>query len=153
MTVNNLVLKCRPLVVPGIFPNKKYEEKLLWLDFPLYSNFIFGQAKLNMSSTPTLYLLNQTYSSWSLRAWLAARFVNYPCKVHVLRLSLELPYGAPEAVEMLAQAGPTKKVPTLHVEVDGEKIIIFETLAIIEFLYEGKKDAGVSKRKVFALIS
>ncbi|KAG2185838.1 hypothetical protein INT43_002275 [Umbelopsis isabellina] len=109
-----------------------------------------------MSSTSTLYLLNQTYSSWSLRAWLAARFVNYPCNVHVFRLSKDIDYGTPKAVEMLSQAGPTKKVPTLHVEVDGEKIIIFETLAIIEFLYEANPQiwpSGKANRALARAIS
>lgn len=90
-----------------------------------------------MSPSSVLYIVNRNYSSWSLRAWLAVRFVDYPCTVRCLYLDQDSDFGSLKAKEILSQTGPTAKVPTLHAYVDGEKIIVFESLAIMEFLYEG----------------
>jgi glutathione S-transferase len=54
-----------------------------------------------------------------------------------LYLDQDSDFGSLKAKEILSQTGPTAKVPTLHAYVDGEKIIVFESLAIMEFLYEG----------------
>lgn len=90
-----------------------------------------------MASSSTLYIVNRNYSSWSLRAWLAVRFVNYPCEVKCLYLDQDCDFGTPQAKEIMKEAGPTSKVPTLHTYLDGEKITVFESLAIVEFLAEG----------------
>ncbi|KAG2179583.1 hypothetical protein INT44_006430 [Umbelopsis vinacea] len=107
-----------------------------------------------MATPPSaLYILNRNYSSWSLRAWLAVRFVNYPCEVKCLYLDQDRDLFSPQANEILKQAGPTGKVPTIHTYLDGEKIIIHESLAIVEFLAEdypqlwpsGKADRALAR--------
>jgi glutathione S-transferase len=93
-----------------------------------------------MACPSVLYIVNRNYSSWSLRAWLAVRFVKYPCEVNCFYLDQDHDFLTPQANEILKQTGPTGKVPTLHTYLNGEKIIIFESLAIIEFLAEGECD-------------
>ncbi|KAF9113248.1 hypothetical protein BGX27_001949 [Mortierella sp. AM989] len=91
------------------------------------------------SKIPTLYLLNRTYSSWSLRAWLAMRA--FKIEFETVMLIVGTPeitdLGTPEADKLMLTAGPTGKVPALHVSKEsGEKHIVFESLAIIEYLAE-----------------
>jgi len=93
-------------------------------------------------SPPTLYILNRVYSSWSLRAWLAMRHLKIDFDTELLLVGTpEVPdLGSPESNELLSRAGPTGKVPALHVpDGSGGKHIVFESLAIMEFLAEGKK--------------
>ena len=96
----------------------------------------------NMSShVPKLYMLNRNYSSWSLRAWLAMRALNVEFEPEVLLVGTkEIPdLGLPAADALMRRAGPTSKVPALHVATgSGQTHIVFETLAIIEYLAEGK---------------
>ncbi|KAF8980257.1 hypothetical protein BGZ46_004441 [Entomortierella lignicola] len=91
------------------------------------------------SNIPSLYLLNRNYSSWSLRAWLAMRAFSLEFKTVMLIVGTsDIPdLGIPAADRLMETAGPTRKVPALHVKKDsGENHIIFETLAIIEYLAE-----------------
>jgi len=47
--------------------------------------------------------------------------------------------GLPAADKLMLRAGPTSKVPALHVETTtGKTHIVFESLAIMEYLAEGK---------------
>ncbi|KAG0252005.1 hypothetical protein BGZ95_006735, partial [Linnemannia exigua] len=93
-----------------------------------------------VNSVPTLFILNRNYSSWSLRAWLAIRHLNIKFNAELLLIGTpEVPdLFTPEAGAMLGRAGPTHKVPALHVQkpLGGETHIVFETLAILEYLYE-----------------
>ncbi|KAF9127741.1 hypothetical protein BGW39_005663 [Mortierella sp. 14UC] len=92
-----------------------------------------------VNSVPTLFILNRNYSSWSLRAWLAMRYLNVNFNTEVLWIGTpEVPdMNTPEAGVLLRQAGPTRKVPALHVQKpSGETHIVFESLAILEYLYE-----------------
>ncbi|KAG0254696.1 hypothetical protein BG011_005561 [Mortierella polycephala] len=91
------------------------------------------------SNVPTLFLLNKNYSSWSLRAWLVMRAFKIDFKPELLLLGTpEIPdIGLPAANELMRRAGPTGKVPALHVQKpSGEPHIVFETLAVIEYLAE-----------------
>ncbi|KAF9359349.1 hypothetical protein BGX26_012553 [Mortierella sp. AD094] len=91
------------------------------------------------SNIPSLYLLNRNYSSWSLRAWLAMRAFKIESETVMLIVGTpEIPdLGIPAADKLMLTAGPTGKVPALHVKKEsGEKHIVFETLAIIEYLAE-----------------
>ncbi|KAF9919960.1 hypothetical protein FBU30_010336 [Linnemannia zychae] len=91
------------------------------------------------SSVPTLYILNRNYSSWSLRPWLAMRVLKLDFNVELLLVGTpEIPdLGIPAADALMSRAGPSGKVPALHVKKpSGESHIVFESLAIMEFLYE-----------------
>ncbi|EJG1733622.1 glutathione S-transferase family protein [Vibrio parahaemolyticus] len=73
-----------------------------------------------------LFIGNQNYSSWSLRAWLI--FSQYDVKVDVTKLTL----FTEDFYDTLASVTPTAKVPTL---VDGE-ITVWDSLAILEYVNE-----------------
>ncbi|KAI9232666.1 MAG: hypothetical protein BYD32DRAFT_154665 [Podila humilis] len=91
-------------------------------------------------ATPKLYILNRNYSSWSLRAWIALRTLNIKFDTVELIISSDnetKDLFTPEANALMARAGPTGKVPALHVtKPNGENHIIFESLAIMEYLAE-----------------
>ncbi|KAG0345414.1 hypothetical protein BG004_003726 [Podila humilis] len=88
-------------------------------------------------SIPTLYVINQNYSSWSLRAWLALRHLDAKFDTVVLKLGTEEYPDFAQSSALLARAGPTLKVPALHVtKPSGENHIVFESLAIMEYLAE-----------------
>ncbi|KAF9186143.1 hypothetical protein BGZ51_002210 [Haplosporangium sp. Z 767] len=91
------------------------------------------------SNVPTLFLLNKNYSSWSLRAWLlmSAFKINFKPELLMLGTPEILDFGLPAANELMSRAGPTRKVPALHIQKpSGETHIVFESLAIIEYLAE-----------------
>ncbi|MBE4423213.1 glutathione S-transferase family protein [Vibrio parahaemolyticus] len=73
-----------------------------------------------------LFIGNQNYSSWSLRAWLI--FSQYDVKVDVTKLTL----FTEDFYDKLASVTPTAKVPTL---VDGE-VTVWDSLAILEYVNE-----------------
>src|SRR3546814_2185848 len=81
----------------------------------------------------TLVLGNKSYSSWSLRGWLAARLAGIPCEEVVIPLRKP---ATREAIQKYSAAG---KVPTLVV--DGEPI--WDSLAIAEYLAERFPDRGL----------
>lgn len=80
-----------------------------------------------MADKSCLVIGNKNYSSWSMRAWLAARFAKLPFTEIDIALYQS---GAREKVKALG--GETGLVPLL---VDGE-CVIWETNAIVEHLYE-----------------
>lgn len=73
-----------------------------------------------------LYIANQNYSSWSLRAWLI--LAQYELDAEVIKLTL----FTDEFYCALKKVTPTAKVPVL---VDGE-IVAWESLAILEYVNE-----------------
>lgn len=73
-----------------------------------------------------LYIANQNYSSWSLRAWVM--FATYDLDVEIEKLVL----FTPEFYQALQGITPTAKVPTL---VDGE-ITVWDSLAILQYVNE-----------------
>ena len=72
-----------------------------------------------------LYLGNRNYSSWSLRAWLAAKLSGSAFEVRMLPLSGT--YN-PE----WRRYSPTARVPALH----DEETVVWDSLAIAEYLAE-----------------
>ncbi|KAF9916100.1 hypothetical protein BX616_004633 [Lobosporangium transversale] len=93
----------------------------------------------NKSGFPRLFILNRNYSSWSLRAWLALRILKVDFETEVLIVGTpDIPdLGSPAANKLMLRAGPTAKVPALHVDKGtGDKHIVFESLAIMEYLAE-----------------
>ncbi len=73
-----------------------------------------------------LYIGNQNYSSWSLRAWLI--FAQYNLEVDIVKLRL----FSEDFYQRLEKVTPTAKVPIL---VDGD-ITIWDSLAILEYVNE-----------------
>lgn len=78
-----------------------------------------------------LIIGNKNYSSWSFRPWFAMK---------VARLYFEetvIPLDSPDFKERVSKLAATTKVPVL---LDGE-IVVWESLAIIEYVAETRPDA------------
>ncbi len=75
---------------------------------------------------PILYIANKNYSSWSMRAWLAARFVGLDFAEEIIGLRQE------DTVEKIGKISFSKKVPCLHIK----GLEIWDSLAIAEYLHE-----------------
>ncbi|MDA0143260.1 glutathione S-transferase family protein [Vibrio sp. RW] len=71
-----------------------------------------------------LYIANQNYSTWSLRAWLI--FDHYNLNADIVKLKL----FTSDFYDTLAKVTPTAKVPTL---VDGD-VAVWDSLAILEYV-------------------
>ncbi len=74
----------------------------------------------------TLYIGNRTYSSWSLRGWLACRCAGIDFDEVVI------PLHRPETAAEIRKCSPSGKVPALR---HGE-VLVWDTLAIGEYLAE-----------------
>ena len=79
-----------------------------------------------MATDLTLVIANKTYSSWSLRPWLAMTHFDVPFKEIVIPLH----QGATSA--KILTHSPAGKVPILH---HGD-ITVWESIAILEYLAE-----------------
>jgi glutathione S-transferase len=71
----------------------------------------------------TLHIANKNYSSWSLRPWLLMKVLNIPFKEQLTAFKGPIDFK---------DFSPTGKVPCL---IDND-LIVWESLAIIEYLYE-----------------
>ena len=89
----------------------------------------------------TLIIGNRTYSSWSLRGWLA-------CKASGLEFeTVVLPMDTP-AWDAGSSKGelPSSKVPTLwHTDATGQRMAIWDSLAIIDWLADKVRTARISR--------
>ena len=81
----------------------------------------------------TLVVGNRNYSSWSLRGFLATRAAGVPFDEVLVRLS------EPGSRQALLKHSPAGKVPVLK---HGERVV-WDSLAIIEYLAEQRPDAGL----------
>jgi len=81
----------------------------------------------------TLVIGNKTYSSWSLRPWLAMRQAGLPFEEKLIPLDLM------DTKARLHAACPAGKVPVLR----HDAIAIWESLAILEYLAERHPEAGL----------
>ncbi|MGO2160789.1 MAG: glutathione S-transferase family protein [Vibrio toranzoniae] len=79
-----------------------------------------------------LYIANQNYSTWSLRAWLI--FDHYNLNAEIIKLKL----FTSDFYDTLAKVTPTAKVPTL---VDGD-VAVWDSLAILEYINETYLDGA-----------
>ncbi len=73
-----------------------------------------------------LVIGNKTYSSWSLRAWLAAKLSGLPFE------EVLVPLDTPEFASRIREITPAARVPVL---VDGD-VTVWDSLAIAEYLAE-----------------
>ena len=84
-----------------------------------------------------LILGNQAYSSWSLRGWLLLDAFGIEFSHEVV------PLYVPEYAQFEADHYPANTVPAMLVD-DGEtKQVIWDSLAIAEFVHEQHPEAGI----------
>lgn len=76
---------------------------------------------------------NKCFSSWSLRPWIALKEFGIPFEERFVRLR------TPETAANLAAVSPTGLVPVL----DHDGLVVWETLAILEYLGELFPDRGM----------
>lgn len=81
-----------------------------------------------------LYVGNRNYSSWSMRPSVLMRQAGIPFEEIVVRFDSFEPGSAFKRA--IAELSPTGKVPVLEAEVDGAGLLVWDTLAISEFLAE-----------------
>lgn len=81
----------------------------------------------------TLYIGNRTYSSWSLRGWLACRCAGIEFDEVVI------PLDRPETATEIRRHSPSGKVPALR----HGTILVWDSLAIGEYLAEVAPQAGL----------
>jgi glutathione S-transferase len=80
-----------------------------------------------------LVIGNTNYSSWSLRAWLAARHSGLAFEEVLIDLD------TPDFADRVRVHSPAARVPVL---VDGD-VTVWDSLAIVEYLAERAPDAGL----------
>jgi glutathione S-transferase len=83
-----------------------------------------------------LYVGNRNYSSWSLRGSLLVRQSGLDCE------EIVIPLDTDEFKARIVAVSPSGRVPVLHV--DG--IVVWDSLAIAEFLHERQPAAGLWPR-------
>lgn len=83
-----------------------------------------------------LIMGNQAYSSWSLRGWLLLRAFELEFE-HVV-----VPLFEPEFEDFTADNFPARTVPTLEVGAGSDAFLIWDSLAIAEFLHESHPRRG-----------
>ncbi|KAK3377947.1 hypothetical protein B0H63DRAFT_478414 [Podospora didyma] len=93
--------------------------------------------------TYRLFITNKNYSSWSLRPWLLMRQLDVPF-VEEMREIVPGSYSQPQWKEF----SPVAHVPCLHVsndvqETEQKPVVLWESIAIVEFLNETFPDKGV----------
>lgn len=81
----------------------------------------------------TLYVGSRRYSSWSLRAYLAAVHTGLPIAIELILLDRPTTHAA------LAAVTPAGRVPVLH----DDGLVIWDSMAIVEYLHELAPAAGL----------
>jgi glutathione S-transferase len=84
-----------------------------------------------------LIMGNQAYSSWSLRGWLLLKPFDLDFSHEVV------PLYVPEYADFVTANYPANTVPTLQVFDEADKMLIWDSLAIAEFLHEQHPQAGI----------
>ncbi|HUG61432.1 MAG TPA: glutathione S-transferase family protein [Methylomirabilota bacterium] len=80
-----------------------------------------------------LVIANTNYSTWSLRAWLAAKATGLPFDEALIDID------APDTAERIREYSPGGRLPVL---VDGP-VTVWDSLAIVEYLAEIAPTAGL----------
>ena len=94
----------------------------------------------SIAMNATLYVGNRNYSSWSLRGALLVRQSGIQCEEVVIQLDTD------DTAAQIAAVSPSGRVPVLHF--DG--LVVWDSLAIAEFLHERKPSAGLWPQDVAA---
>ena len=81
-------------------------------------------------SSLTLVIANKNYSSWSLRAWLAMTEAGIPFTERQVK------FDSADWAANIATLSPTRLVPVLWEGEPGKGFVTFDTIAILERLYE-----------------
>jgi glutathione S-transferase len=81
-----------------------------------------------------LVIGNKATSSWSLRPWLAMRHAGLAFQEIAVRLN------RPQTRDEILRYSPSGRVPALLVDEDQ---VVWESLAILEFLAEAHPEAGL----------
>ena len=81
-------------------------------------------------SSLTLVIANKNYSSWSLRAWLAMTGAGIPFTERQVK------FDSADWAANIATLSPTRLVPVLWEGEPGKGFVTFDTIAILERLYE-----------------
>src|SRR4051812_19119520 len=81
----------------------------------------------------TLYVGNRNYSSWSIRGALLVR------QSGIAFQEVLIPLDTDEFAAKIGAVSPTRRVPVLHFE----GLVVWDTLAIAEFLHEQNPAAGL----------
>ena len=91
-----------------------------------------------------LYLGNKNYSSWSMRPWVLLRQAGIPFEEIVIRFD-SFDEGS-EFREKVSSINPAGKVPVL----DDDGLIVWDTLAIAEYVAERFPEKNLWPRSVIA---
>ncbi|HEX3754620.1 MAG TPA: glutathione S-transferase family protein [Rhizomicrobium sp.] len=88
----------------------------------------------------TLVIGTRTWSSWSLRPYLALRATGQPFETVLIPLRVT---QHPTSREQILVHSPAGKVPALKIEEGGRTTTVWDSLAIIETLAERHPEAGL----------
>lgn len=77
-----------------------------------------------------LFIANKNYSSWSLRPWLLLTELGIPFVEQLVS------FDGPDNLEKFRSFAPNGKVPCLHHQQAEHKLVVWESLAIVEYLAE-----------------
>ena len=88
----------------------------------------------------TLFIGDKNLSSWSLRPWIAMKHCGIPFAEERIRLR------QPESREAILRHSPSGKVPALK----ANGLVVFDSLAILEYLAERHPELHLWPRKVEA---
>ena len=85
----------------------------------------------------TLVIANKNYSSWSARPWLAMTELGIPFNERMVK------FDSADWDDNIATLSPSRLVPVLWEGEPGSGFATFDTIAIVERLYELFPDAGI----------
>lgn len=88
---------------------------------------------MTVNAPTTLYVGNRNYSSWSMRGSLIVRQSGIEC------IEAVIPLDTVEGRAKLKAVSPSRRVPVLH----HGPLVIWDSLAIAEYLDEREPDAGL----------
>ena len=88
----------------------------------------------------TLIVGTRSWSSWSLRPFVALKAVGVPFEVMDIRLRQT---EHPTTKEQILKHSPAGKVPVLKIEDGGDTLTVWDSLAICETLAERHPEAGL----------
>jgi glutathione S-transferase len=114
----------------------------IWL-LPFLRLDLKNQAALSQGSSVAQYTLivgTRSWSSWSLRPYLALRATEIAFTTVDIRLRQT---QAPTTREQILKYSPSGKVPVLKIEESGKTLTVWDSLAICETVAERHPEAGL----------